>query len=140
VTVQARVLDQLRVLRDELGLAMIFISHDLAVIGEVSDRVAVMYAGQIVECGETDSTFARPLHPYTAGLLSALPQLIQPGDRMSGIRGVVPPPHAWPKGCRFAKRCDFAADACSSAEPDLRLLDAREIRCARAELIKLRGI
>jgi oligopeptide/dipeptide ABC transporter ATP-binding protein len=140
VTVQARVLDLLRELQDEMGLAMLFITHDLAVVAEMSDHLAVMYGGQVVERGRTADVFRRPNHPYTEGLLASLPQRCEPGDALGSIPGQVPSPHAWPHGCRFAPRCPYAMTECTAAGPDLRAVDGRCVRCVRAEDLKLRGV
>ena len=129
VTVQAQILDLLRALQRETGTAMVFITHSLGVVAEIADRVAVMYAGQIVEQGSVAEVFDQPLHPYTRALLAAVPE----GDELpAGIPGVVPPPYALPPGCRFAPRCPHAIAACSAAPPGLEAPGAgREVRCIR---------
>src|SRR6202041_2637931 len=113
VTVQAQILDLLAELRDKFGLAMLFISHDLAVVSHVADRIAVMYAGNLVELGSKREIFQAPAHPYTRGLLNAVPTL-KP-DRthpLKTIEGTVPPMHAIPPGCPFEPRCDFREPQC----------------------------
>ena len=130
VTIQAQVLDLIRTLKDERGMAVVFITHSLPVVAEVADRVAVMYAGEIVEQGEAAATFLQPLHPYTAALLRSAPR--GDGTLPEGIRGTVPPPFALPPGCVFAPRCDHRIDACDAARPALE--DAgggRFTRCIR---------
>ena len=103
VTVQAQILDLLRRLARETGTAVLLITHDLGVVNEIADRVAVMYAGRIVEEGSrARRCSARPRHPYTQGLLRAMPGRVQPGERLAEIPGAVPAPDAWPPGCRFA--------------------------------------
>jgi len=119
VTVQAQILDLLARLQDGHGMAMLLITHDLGVVAEVCDRVAVMYAGKIVESGSADEIFYQPQHPYTQGLLGSLPNVEHPGTRLTPIPGVVPNPVAWPSGCRFADRCGFAWDRCTAEEPAL---------------------
>ena len=137
VTVQAQILDLLAELKHETGTALIFITHSLAVVAEIADRVVVMYAGQIVEQGPVSAVFAHALHPYTMELLTAVPE----GDSAPiGIPGVVPQPHNYPPGCRFAPRCRHTVAACSAAVPALE--DAgpgRQVRCIRwAELAEKR--
>ena len=128
VTVQAQVLDLLAALKRDTGTAMIFISHSLGVVAEIADRVAVMYAGQVVEQGPVKTVFDAPLHPYTRALLDAVPEDGMP----QGIPGVVPPPHAFPHGCRFAPRCVRAIPACTEAPPELELATmGHEVRCIR---------
>jgi peptide/nickel transport system permease protein len=129
VTVQAQILDLLAELKRETGTAMIFITHSLGVVAEIADRVAVMYAGQVVEQGTVADVFARPLHPYTRALLDAVPE----GDDMpAGIPGVVPPPYAFPAGCRFAPRCIRAIAACTEMPPVLEdAQPGRLVRCIR---------
>ena len=117
VTIQAQILDLLRKLRAELGLAVILITHDLGVIADLVDRVAVMYAGKIVETAPVRTLFAGPKHPYTRGLLRSVPSLETREHRLRTIDGTVPPPHAMPAGCRFNPRCASAMDICREQEP-----------------------
>ncbi len=119
VTIQAQVLDLLMDLRDELGMAIIVITHNMGVIAETADRVLVMYAGRIVEHAPVAGLFDRPLHPYTAGLLDCVPTLEQDRPRLVAIPGSLPEPARRPPGCRFAPRCARRIDACSSAIPPL---------------------
>jgi peptide/nickel transport system permease protein len=139
VTVQAQILDLLKELQRELGMAILFVTHDLGVIAELCDRVAVMYAGQIVEEATVDDLFARPQHPYTEGLLGAMPQVGRLEERLAVIRGQVPLPHEMPAGCRFAARCDYAVDECRDAPVPLVSTGASAVRCARVEELALRG-
>ncbi|HEY3504843.1 MAG TPA: ABC transporter ATP-binding protein [Actinocatenispora sp.] len=118
VTIQAGVLDVFRALRDRLGTAIVLITHDLGVVADIADRVAVMYAGRIVEQAGVDELFARPRHPYTRGLLDALPASAR-GGRLREIPGMVPPPYDDPDACPFAPRCGYADDACTAARPVL---------------------
>jgi len=119
VTIQAQILDMMRKLRDELGTAIILITHDLGVIAEMVEEVIVMYAGKIVEKTDVRSLFRSPKHPYTQGLLDSLPKLHQKQERLKTIEGVVPSPFNMPKGCRFHPRCEFARDICRQEEPQL---------------------
>ncbi|SFR68908.1 peptide/nickel transport system ATP-binding protein/peptide/nickel transport system permease protein [Agromyces sp. CF514] len=125
VTVQAQILDLLRRLREERGLAMVFVSHDLAVVAEVCDRVAVMYAGRIVEVGPVDEVLRSPRHPYTAALLASAPSFAGGGERLATIPGSPPDPRSFPDGCRFAARCAFAREDCLIAEHELVGVDER---------------
>jgi peptide/nickel transport system ATP-binding protein len=138
VTVQAQMLDLLRVLNAETGAAIIFISHDLGVLAEICDEVAVMYAGQFVERGPVDELFSRPQHPYTAGLLGALPAFSEKKARLTVIPGTVPAAGAPAAGCRFSPRCPFALDECRQIPPPWKSLGAtHDTRCLRAPLEKL---
>jgi oligopeptide/dipeptide ABC transporter ATP-binding protein len=139
VTIQAQILDLLRSLQRELGMAMLFVTHDLGVIADLCDRVAVMYAGQIVEQASVHELFEHPKHPYTAGLLGAMPQIGLLGERLTVIPGQVPLPHRMPEGCRFADRCEHVVDACRAAPVTLTTNSDREVRCMRSSELVLRG-
>ncbi|TVR68803.1 MAG: ABC transporter ATP-binding protein [Spirochaetaceae bacterium] len=117
VTIQAQVLELMRRLRDELGTSMILITHDLGVVAEVCDSVAIMYAGTVVETASTENLFSRPLHPYTRGLFGSIPSLDEEVKRLSPIRGIMPDPTELPPGCRFHPRCPSAAPICSQRSP-----------------------
>ena len=120
VTIQAQILDLLAELRAKFGLAMLFISHDLAVVSQVTDRVAVMYAGSIVELGPAQEVFRKPLHPYTQGLLHSVPTLrTDRSQPLRTIEGMVPNIASLPPGCRFEPRCDLRIPECSAALPAL---------------------
>ena len=120
VTIQAQILDLLAELRSKFGLTMLFISHDLAVISQVADRVAVMYAGSLAELGSKQEIFHAPAHPYTRGLLNAVPTLTTDRTRpLETIEGTVPPLHAVPTGCPFEPRCNFRIPECAQALPPL---------------------
>ena len=117
-TIQAQILDLLRRLQQETGMALVLISHDLGVVAEMCRRVCVMYAGRIVETAASDTLFADPRHPYTRGLLAALPEMVGPRRRLEAIPGGVPEPWNLPPGCAFAPRCGYATPACDAAIPD----------------------
>ncbi|MCR4469507.1 ABC transporter ATP-binding protein [Burkholderia sp. SCN-KJ] len=134
VTIQAQILTMLRELQQEFGTAVLFITHDLGVVARIADRVAVMYAGQIVETAPVGSLFARPAHPYTRGLLNCIPVRgrQQPGTHLSAIPGVVPSLLGELAGCAFANRCAHAGDACSQTPPYLETGAGHRVRCLLA--------
>ncbi|MBN8889904.1 MAG: ABC transporter ATP-binding protein [Rhodospirillales bacterium 70-18] len=119
-TIQAQILDLLRRLQAETGMALVLISHDLGVVADMCDRVGVMYAGRIVEHAPAEALFDRPAHPYTRGLLAALPEMTGPRRRLDAIPGGVPEPWNMPPGCAFAPRCAHAAAACAAGPPGFR--------------------
>jgi peptide/nickel transport system ATP-binding protein len=132
VTVQARILDLLRDLADEFGMALVLITHDLGVIAEMADRMLVMYAGRVVEEGPTETVFGRPAHPYTRALFAAIPRAGE-RRRLAAIPGAVPDLARLPDGCAFADRCPHAIDACRAAPPpDLAVGANRTAACIRA--------
>jgi oligopeptide/dipeptide ABC transporter ATP-binding protein len=133
VTVQAQILEVLDRLRDSHGMAVLLITHDLGIVAGRADRVAVMYAGQIVEEASTDRLFARPSHPYTQGLFASVPRITGPVERLLPIRGSVPRPGAWPGGCRFRPRCPKAFDKCEAMPPPLPVGPEHRMRCWLAE-------
>jgi oligopeptide/dipeptide ABC transporter ATP-binding protein len=124
VTIQGQILDLLRALRDQLGTAILLITHDLGIVNELADRVAVMYAGRLVEVGTRTDILSAPRHPYTQGLLRSMPSRARRGERLAEIAGVVPPPGQWPSGCRFAPRCPRAFDPCPRIDPGATRLSA----------------
>jgi oligopeptide/dipeptide ABC transporter ATP-binding protein len=134
VTVQAQILELLADLRRRLGLAMLFVSHDLAVVRRVADHISVMYAGRIVESGPSGEIFAHPAHPYTRGLLGSIPTLKTDRHQpLAAIVGSVPSPAALPSGCSFAPRCPLCIPACEAAMPNLvTIAPGHEARCIRA--------
>ncbi|MFC2969594.1 ABC transporter ATP-binding protein [Acidimangrovimonas pyrenivorans] len=117
VTIQAQILDLMRQLKDETGAALIMITHDLGVVAEMADRVAVMYAGKVVETGSARAIFDDPQHPYTIGLISSMPSFGAEEQKLVTIPGVVPTPAEMPEGCRFASRCPFAGPDCAVQPP-----------------------
>ncbi|MCX7931264.1 MAG: ABC transporter ATP-binding protein [Rhodovarius sp.] len=123
VTVQAQILALLEELKREMGTAILLVTHDLGVVADHADEVAVMYAGRIVEVAPAAALFARPEHPYSIGLMGAAPRFAEPGGRLASIPGTVPDPLAPPPGCRFAPRCPFRLPACDE-QPPLRALAA----------------
>jgi peptide/nickel transport system ATP-binding protein len=136
VMVQAQILALLSDLVRELGVGLVIISHDLSVLADVCDRVAVMYAGRVVETGTSQEVFSDPRHPYAAALSSAFPRIGDPGARYapSGLPGDPPDPRDLPTGCSFAPRCPLALDACRTAEPPLvELANGRRAACIRVE-------
>jgi peptide/nickel transport system ATP-binding protein len=135
VTIQAQILDLMRGLRRDTGTSIILITHDLGVVAEMADDVAVMYAGQIVERAPVEALFARPEHPYTVGLLGSIPKLDHPRERLPSIEGRVPDMARPPEGCRFAARCPFVEPACREAVPPLiEVTPGHLSRCRRAPL------
>ncbi len=133
VTIQAQILDLLQRLRRELGMAVLLITHDLGVVAETADRVAVMYAGQVVEYCTVRETFRSTRHPYTAGLLASLPKLGAESERLRVIPGNVPNPAHFPPGCRFHPRCPIAVERCRTEVPALRDVGGGHLaRCFRA--------
>jgi peptide/nickel transport system ATP-binding protein len=138
VTLQAQILDLMRELKAESGAAIILITHDLGVVAEVCDQVAVMYAGEVVERADVSELFAAPQHPYTVGLLGSIPRLDRRATHLATIDGMVPNMAKPPEGCRFAARCPFAEAACTKAQPQLRELSPGHwSRCLRAPLERL---
>jgi oligopeptide/dipeptide ABC transporter ATP-binding protein len=119
VTIQAQILDLLKRLQRELDMAILLITHDLGVVAEFCDEVAVMYAGRIVERGAVDAVFANPRHNYTAGLLASSPRLVPRGGPLPTIRGMVPPPGARARGCAFSDRCPRVLARCPVDLPPL---------------------
>ncbi|TWT15405.1 dipeptide/oligopeptide/nickel ABC transporter permease/ATP-binding protein [Reyranella sp. CPCC 100927] len=133
VTIQAQVLDLLMDLRQRLSMSVLLITHDLGVVADACDRLAVMYGGEVVETGNVEATFSHPRHPYTAALLAAMPRGEGVGSRLATIPGRVPPAWAWPQGCRFHPRCAHAVAACRQEPNILR----HGVRCRRADELTL---
>jgi len=133
VTIQDQILKLLLRLKDELSMSVILVTHDLGVVAGTCDRVAVLYAGRLMEVGPTERIFARPSHGYTLGLLRSLPDATHARQRLSGIPGAPPDPGALPPGCRFEPRCAYAVAACRATEPPLARLGAElQTACLRA--------
>ena len=135
VTIQAQVLEMMSELKRELSTSMILITHDLGVVAEICDRVAIMYAGEIVELGSAEDIFDRCAHPYTRGLFDSIPNLEVETERLKPIPGMMPDPTALPEGCSFAPRCPYRTEACTaSAVPMVPLGDTHAVRCLRGTL------
>jgi dipeptide transport system ATP-binding protein len=129
VTIQAQILDLLRSLQKERGMALVLITHNMGVVSEMARRVAVMYAGQIMEQQTTEALFATPRHPYTEALMAALPERSEGLTRLATIAGMVPGLYDRPDGCLFAPRCEYAVDSCYARRPELRAGPNSSVRC-----------
>jgi oligopeptide/dipeptide ABC transporter ATP-binding protein len=129
VTIQAQIVDLLLRLAEEDGLTVVFVSHDLGLIAETCDRIAVFYAGQVVEIGNAEDIIHRAKHPYTAALVGATPDMSEVGQLLSGIPGQPPLAGRWPEGCRFRNRCPQAHAACEQPQELRQLEGGREVRC-----------
>jgi peptide/nickel transport system ATP-binding protein len=140
VTIQAQILDLLKAMQAELGMAILFITHDLGVVADICDEVMVMYAGQIVERSEIFGLYRKPQHPYSEGLLSAMPQIGGRHEELTSIPGSTPAPWAMPDGCRFHPRCSYSSEICTQGDPQLVELDGgRASRCVKVTELDLRG-
>jgi len=133
VTIQAQVLDMIRDLRDKLQTSMILITHDLGVVAETCDSVAVVYAGQIVESGSKEDLFDHPTHPYTLGLFGSLPSMAVGEKRLHSIVGLPPDPTNLPEGCAFWPRCPHATEACKGSIPNREITPGHFVRCIKEE-------
>lgn len=132
VTIQAQVMDLMKKLQKELGTALILITHDLGVVADICDTVAVVYAGEIVEFGNKEEIFDHPSHPYTVGLFGALPDLSKSVHRLSPVEGLPPDPSNLPKGCSFAPRCPHATEECKKARIGMKGIgETHKVRCIR---------
>ncbi|MDR9451624.1 MAG: ABC transporter ATP-binding protein, partial [Acidimicrobiia bacterium] len=137
VSIQDQILGLLQKLRTELNMSIIFVSHDLAVLGELCDRLAIMYAGRIVETGPVDDVFSHPQHPYTEALMMSVPSFQASIEKLEGIDGHPPDPRDFPPGCRFAPRCAYAQEDCTSARHLLRpISEGRTTACIHPDLIE----
>jgi oligopeptide/dipeptide ABC transporter ATP-binding protein len=135
VTIQAQILDLMRSLQQRLGTSIILITHNLGVVAEAADDVAVMYAGRIVESGPVEAVFADAQHPYTLGLIASLPRLDEDVEQLQTIPGTVPHPAQWPAGCRFSPRCALATETCRTQAPPLVEIAARhQVACWQAPI------
>ncbi|MFP3390527.1 ABC transporter ATP-binding protein [Brevibacillus sp. SIMBA_040] len=130
VTIQAQILDLIQKVRREMGMSLIMITHDLGVVAETCDRVMVMYAGQVIESADVRSLLRNPKHPYTIGLIQSTPHKAKGQKRLNSIAGSVPTPDEYPKGCRFAPRCDKVMPVCLEQNPQLAAVDQQsQCRC-----------
>jgi peptide/nickel transport system ATP-binding protein len=140
VTIQAQVLELLKTMQNEMGMAVMFITHDLGVVADICDRVIVMYAGQVAERADIDDLYRQPRHPYTEGLLTAMPQVGSRTAKLAAIPGVPPVPWALPQGCRFHPRCPYCEPKCKADPVPLFEVGAgRESRCVRVDELDLKG-
>ena len=140
VTIQAQILDLMNDLKQKFGMAIMMITHDLGVIAEVADRIAVMYAGKVMEYTDAVSLFKDPKHPYTWGLMHSIPRLDKDVEKLYAIPGMVPSPLDFPDGCKYNTRCELADEKCKAEEPPLEEIeDGHEVRCWHVdELEKLK--
>lgn len=129
VSVQAQILELLHDIRRDFGMGLIFISHDLAVVSSTTDRVMVMYGGEVIEQGPSHQLLRQPAHPYTRALLDAIPRIEGPKTRLGTIEGLVPSPNQVPQGCIFAQRCSFAKELCHTQKPNATVNDTHEVYC-----------
>ncbi|MGX3020790.1 dipeptide ABC transporter ATP-binding protein [Ursidibacter sp. B-7004-1] len=129
VTIQAQIIDLLLELQRKENMALILITHDLALVAESANRIIVMYAGQVVEEGKAEQIFKSPLHPYTQALLKALPEFAEGKSRLQSLPGVVPGKYDRPQGCLLNPRCPYATERCRQEEPALRTLNGRQVKC-----------
>ena len=137
VTIQAQILQLMKNLKRDRDMSILMITHDLGIVYDFCDRVAVVYTGELVECAPAEELFRQPLHPYTQGLIAALPRLGESTDRLEAIEGMVPDAGDMPRGCHFNPRCKYATDRCRAEHPSLTTLsDGRQVRCFRAEELK----
>ena len=134
VTIQAQVLELMHKLKDQYHTSMIMITHDLGIVAEICDYVAVMYAGSIVEYGNREQIFHRPTHPYTKGLFACIPNLVDEDTKLVPIEGMMPDPTRLPSGCRFHPRCPYATEECSGVSPDnVETEDGHFVKCLHVE-------
>jgi peptide/nickel transport system ATP-binding protein len=137
VTIQAQVLDMIKALQEKQNTSMILITHDLGVVAETCDYVAVVYAGQIVEYGNREELFDHATHPYTLGLFGALPDMNNGEERLHPVKGLPPDPSELPEGCYFSPRCPYATDECKKEQPPMLTLDGtHQCRCRNLEAVK----
>ena len=134
VTIQAQILDLMNDLKKKTDTAIMLITHDLGVVAEMCDHVVVMYSGKVVEEGDAESIFAKPLHPYTKGLMNSIPKLTDDLEFLESIEGSVPNPLKLPQGCYFNPRCKYATDECREKQPELKDMgNGHKVSCFVAE-------
>ena len=129
VTIQAQILDLMRRLKEELGMTILFITHDLGVVAEMAQRVIVMYGGQVIEEAPVKDLFRTPRHPYTKGLITCIPKMDDDRETLDVIKGMVPAPSDFPAGCRFHPRCPYARECCRKTEPPVRDIGKTKVKC-----------
>lgn len=129
VTIQAQIIDLLLELQKKENMALVLITHDLALVAEAAERILVMYAGQVVEEGTAQAIFAQPMHPYTQALLQSLPEFAVGKSRLHSLPGVVPGKYDRPRGCLLNPRCPYATDECRAKEPEMRHIGERRVKC-----------
>lgn len=129
VTIQAQIIELLLELQQQENMALVLITHDLALVAEAAHHIIVMYAGQVAESGKASDIFRAPRHPYTQALLRALPEFAGNKSRLASLPGVVPGKYDRPQGCLLNPRCPYATDLCRSTEPELRTVGARQVKC-----------
>lgn len=139
VTIQAQILELIYDLQQEFGMALLLITHNLGIVAQMTKRVMVMYAGQIIESCETDVVFTHPWHPYTHGLLESIPSAAVKVERLNVIPGVVPSPMFYSKGCRFSPRCNFAQEKCTQIQPELLEVEPNHLVRCHYPLSDIRG-
>lgn len=140
VTIQAQVLDMIKKLKEDFGTSMLLITHDLGVVAETCDKVAVIYAGEVVECGSLRNIFKETSHPYTRGLFDSLPSLTSDENRLKPIEGLMPDPTRLPPGCKFHPRCPFATEICwKSSPPMVEMSSGHQVRCHHAPPLEGNG-
>ncbi len=140
MTIQAQVLEMIHALKRKSNTAMLLITHDLGVVAQNCDSVAIIYAGEIVEYGSLRQVYKNVLHPYTEGLFGSVPSLETNARRLAAIEGMMPDPTALPKGCKFVDRCKYATDRCRKEQPQLlELEDGHKVRCFRHEDREVKG-
>lgn len=133
-TIQAQILELIGELQKKLGMSVLYITHDLGVVAELCHRVVVMYAGMVMEVAQTEDLFSKPAHPYTQGLMKAMPRMNSGGERLNSIEGVVPHITEMPKGCHFHPRCPYATELCrQSCPPMTDLGNGHQVRCHLAD-------
>jgi len=141
VTIQAQVLEMMQSLKEQLGTSVVMITHDLGVVADICDSVAVVYAGEIVEYGTVEHIFDYPAHPYTIGLFNSLPRLDSTEPRLKPIRGLMPDPTNLPPGCKFSERCPDATEACAARQPEtIEIAPGHNVKCLMRESLMRGGV
>ncbi len=133
VTIQAQIMELLQDLQQEFGMAVLFVTHDLGLLAQISERLMIMYAGQVVESSASEQLLRDPRHPYSEALIKAAPHPAYCGGRLPVVPGAPPRPGRYDEGCRFSPRCTYSTDACRLNLPSLEMVDGHEVRCIRHE-------